>query len=315
MPIALTEIQLFTNNAVALLQAPISASDTSLVVMTGYGNLFPQPSAPGEYFLITLEDQSASAREIIKVTGRSGDIFTGLVRGMEGTTPQNWSASLGSDTLVDHRITAETMQRTMQLPLPSTLGDLTDVSTAGAVNGSVLKYNGTSWVPSLDNTFVPGSINAFTDVDTTTTPPSVGQVLKWNGSNWVPATDNTGSGSGSSWINGENTLGTNIDPGWQLPISSTSYSGSNRTFKFLVTVMHSVSFSTRAFEIMLTISGNLSSNSETVAATQYATVGPVLLGDVHALLDTGAKVLNLEWENNESTAVTVHVTRVQHFPA
>lgn len=33
------------------------------------------------------------------------------------------------------------------------------------------------------------SINALSDVDTTTNPPQVNQVLKWNGSNWVPAAD------------------------------------------------------------------------------------------------------------------------------
>lgn len=111
--------QLFSNNAVSLLQAGISATDTSLIVMTGYGVQFPQPVGDGsDFFLITLEDQSAAHREIIRVTGRSGDTLTfNLVdRGQEGTTPRAWSATLGSDTLVDHRITAETMRLAMRLP-------------------------------------------------------------------------------------------------------------------------------------------------------------------------------------------------------
>ncbi len=33
------------------------------------------------------------------------------------------------------------------------------------------------------------SINALSDVDTTTNPPQINQVLKWNGSKWVPAAD------------------------------------------------------------------------------------------------------------------------------
>ena len=33
------------------------------------------------------------------------------------------------------------------------------------------------------------SIDALSDVDTTTTPPTAGQRLSWNGSAWVPATD------------------------------------------------------------------------------------------------------------------------------
>ncbi len=111
--------QLFTNNAVTLLAAGISATDTSLTVMAGYGAQFPQPTGDGsDFFLITLEDQSAVNREIIRVTGRVGDTFSFLLadRGQEGTTPLAWSATLGSDTLVDHRITAETMRLAMRLP-------------------------------------------------------------------------------------------------------------------------------------------------------------------------------------------------------
>ena len=42
------------------------------------------------------------------------------------------------------------------------------------------------------------SIDALTDVDTTTTAPSSGDVLKWDGSKWAPGTDNSGSGGISS---------------------------------------------------------------------------------------------------------------------
>ena len=45
------------------------------------------------------------------------------------------------------------------------------------------------------------SINAFLDVDTVTSAPSVGQVLKWNGTSWVPAADATSGGGGSNAVN------------------------------------------------------------------------------------------------------------------
>lgn len=114
-------VQLFSNNAVTLLAAPISATDTSLTVMSGYGAMFPQPIGDGSnFFLITLEDQSASHREIIRVIGRTGDVFHFSLanRGQEGTVARAWDASLGSDTLVDHRITAETLRLAMRLPEP-----------------------------------------------------------------------------------------------------------------------------------------------------------------------------------------------------
>ena len=116
--------QLFTNNAVSLLSFGISATATSLTVMAGYGVQFPQPTGDAsDFFLITLEDQTASQREIIRVTGRTGDTFqfTFADRGQEGTIPQAWSAALGSDTLVDHRITAETMRLAMFLPEPGSV--------------------------------------------------------------------------------------------------------------------------------------------------------------------------------------------------
>jgi len=114
--------QLFTNNAVSLLALPITDTDTSLQVIPGHGALYPMPTGDGsDYFLITLEDQSATVREIIKVTIRVGDtLFFNLSdRGLEGTTVRSWTASAGLDTLVDHRITAETLTRAMEKPLAS----------------------------------------------------------------------------------------------------------------------------------------------------------------------------------------------------
>lgn len=241
MPVPLTLTQLFSNNAISLLVNPIGPTDTSLTVMAGYGNLFPSPG-PNEYFLVTLEDQAAQVREIIKVTHRAGDTFSFTLadRGQEGTTPRAWTSAAGHETLVDHRVTAETMRRAMALPVPT-------------------------------------------------------------------------GGGGSSWINGANTLSTVIDAAWQVPISQAAYSHSNRTFKFMVTLTHEASFVTRSFEVLLTISGNIGSNSEVVHATQYATVGPSIKGDLHALLNTSTKTLSLEWQNTETSAITAHVTRIQHF--
>ena len=38
------------------------------------------------------------------------------------------------------------------------------------------------------STFTPASVDAHTDVDTTTGTPALNEVLKWDGSNWVPGT-------------------------------------------------------------------------------------------------------------------------------
>lgn len=75
------------------------------------------------------------------------------------------------------------------------LNDLTDVTISSLSTGQVLKWNGTAWVNSADNTGTTiSSINDIADV--TITSPTSGQVLKWNGSQWVNGTDlNDGSGS------------------------------------------------------------------------------------------------------------------------
>ena len=142
-------LQLFSNNAVSLLNASISATDTSLQVQPGLGSLFPQPSLPGEYFLVTLETLAAPfSREIIKVTGRSGDTFTFslLDRAQEGTTAQAWTAN---DTLVDHRVTADTLKSL--------------AATSAGPDARVydapfdISYTITSTILSLAQTFVPNS--------------------------------------------------------------------------------------------------------------------------------------------------------------
>lgn len=47
------------------------------------------------------------------------------------------------------------------------------------------------------NSTVQLGINDLTDVDTSSTSPTVGQVLKWNGTNWVPGDDATVGGTGT----------------------------------------------------------------------------------------------------------------------
>lgn len=117
-------LQLFTNNAVALLQNSVAATDLVIQVQPGLGSLFPQPTNAGEWFLITLETISAPLqREIIKIIGRAGDtlIVDPVGRGWESTTPATWVAG---ETLVDHRVTAGTL-RCFQQAKSSNFGDTT----------------------------------------------------------------------------------------------------------------------------------------------------------------------------------------------
>lgn len=105
--------QLFTNNAIALLEQPISSSSNNIVVQATHGGLFPNPG-PGEFFLITLEELANPLhREIVKISGRTGDVLHVAERGAEGTTARAWTAQ---ETLVDHRITANTIKEAFLYP-------------------------------------------------------------------------------------------------------------------------------------------------------------------------------------------------------
>lgn len=278
------DLQLFTNNAVTLLNAPISASATSLTVMTGYGSLFPQPSGPNQYFLVTLEDQSGNTREIIRVNGRSGDTFTGLQRGQEGTTAVAWASSPGNDTLVDHRVTAETMRLAMLLP----------ESVDTGIPGITIQEDGVT-VGVAEDTQV---LNFTGDVTVTQGPPGTKNIAV------------TG-GSGSSDIIGETGSPITIDPGWTIAGSSSQYSNTNRGFKFFVTITMPANHYSTTFEVLGNISGNLNANTETVSFNRSARVGYNFNGVLNVVLYTGTKTIELTWTNNEINPVVIQCVRIQ----
>ena len=73
--------------------------------------------------------------------------------------------------------------------VPQALGDLTNVSVPTPSNGQALVWNGSAWVAGAVAADIGStSINALSDVDTTTAAPNNGEALVWDGSNWVPGT-------------------------------------------------------------------------------------------------------------------------------
>lgn len=101
--------QLYTNNAISLLEFDIGPSSLQFQVAPGEGDLFPQPVNADDFFLVTFENSIGTQREIVKCHGRIGDtIFIDpFGRGFEDTPIQAWPV----DTLVDHRLTAYTLNR------------------------------------------------------------------------------------------------------------------------------------------------------------------------------------------------------------
>lgn len=92
--------QRFKNNASSLLSGSILVGATTLAVTAASGAEFPS-TAGGDSFLFSIEN-AAGLIEICKCTARSGDTFTTIVRGQEGTTARAWTAG----DRVEQRVTA-----------------------------------------------------------------------------------------------------------------------------------------------------------------------------------------------------------------
>lgn len=105
-------IALFTNNAVSTLAVGINAAATTINLATGTGALFPSfDNILDDYYYLTLytettlpDNEPISPYEIVKVTGRTGDVLT-VERGADDTTALIWP----SETIIALRIVAADM--------------------------------------------------------------------------------------------------------------------------------------------------------------------------------------------------------------
>src|SRR4051812_11056753 len=80
---------LFANNAATTVAVNLGIGVTSLVLASGTGALFPNPTG-GDYFEITLTDAATGIRtEICNCTARSADTLT-IARAQQGTSDQAW---------------------------------------------------------------------------------------------------------------------------------------------------------------------------------------------------------------------------------
>jgi hypothetical protein len=111
----------FTNGASTLLAAGIDNVQTSLVVTTGEGTLFPSLGV-GDYFVLVVEDAAANS-EIMQCTARTTDTFT-VVRGFDGSTAQAFSAG----ARVELRLTAHTEEEMIQRSGDSMTGQLKGIT-------------------------------------------------------------------------------------------------------------------------------------------------------------------------------------------
>lgn len=146
---------LYANNAATMLTGTIANTDVNIPVSSTVA--FPTISSASDWFYITLDD--GVYIEIVKVTSVVGNVFTGCVRGQDGTTARAFG---GTPTKVENRLTAGNIRRLARLtdrlqdvvsieniPSPSTAdgnsvlcasGDASGVPILAVVSGSKWKF-------------------------------------------------------------------------------------------------------------------------------------------------------------------------------
>ena len=141
---AIANTILFANNAASLLAVAISNVETVLELTPGDGVRFPTISESYEYFYVTL--QNGSTQEIVKVTGRSGDVLT-VERAQDDTTAQTFavgsSVAMRPVSAIFNKILFAdnpnfTLDETgLKVALAVAIGDDLTVSGSAAIAGSM----------------------------------------------------------------------------------------------------------------------------------------------------------------------------------
>lgn len=124
----------FTNFASTRTTSVLSSLNTTFSITPGTGANFPTCSG-GDWFYCVLTDSltAPTVREVVKVTSRSGDSFSTVVRAQDGTTALNWP----SGSYCELRLTKGTMedlqaQITADLQIANNLSDLSSTVAARA---------------------------------------------------------------------------------------------------------------------------------------------------------------------------------------
>lgn len=144
----------FANNAATTLFSSVTVSDAQIVVSPGGGALFPT-AGRGNYFMVTVVDQTTGTLEIMKVTSRTADTFT-VTRAQEGTSAK----AFPSGSPVELRLTAQSILDAIDVKIPR--GIITMWSGAvDAVPSGWHLCDGTANTPDLRDRFIVAAGNSY----------------------------------------------------------------------------------------------------------------------------------------------------------
>lgn len=144
----------FANNAATTLFSSVTVSDTQIIVSPGGGALFPAAGG-SNYFMVTLVDIATGLLEIMKVTNRSGDIFT-VVRAQEGTTAR----AFPTGSPVELRLTAQSILDAVDARIPRGIISMWAGGVGDVPSGWHL-CDGTNGTPDLRDRFIVAAGNSY----------------------------------------------------------------------------------------------------------------------------------------------------------
>lgn len=102
----------------------------------------------------------------------SSDVTTALgFTPYNATNPSEYQTAANVTSAISTHNSNYTAHQDIRNAIPTNLGDLSDVSTTGAISGQVLSYNGTSWAPATNAAQtnwgdIGGNISQQSDLDT-----------------------------------------------------------------------------------------------------------------------------------------------------
>jgi hypothetical protein len=196
----------------------------------------------------------------------------------------------------------QTVQTNATLNGNGTTGNTLRIAQQGAIAGQVLKWNGTTWLPSNDSVGLGGSgadnwgtqtastSSRITGNGTISSPLDIaqngatnGKVLKWNGIAWTPSNDSIGADNwGTQTVNSNATLSGNGTAGNTLRIAQQGAT-TGQVLKWNGTTwlpnndsIGADNWGTQTVNSNATLSGNGTAGNSLRIAQQGATTGQVL---------------------------------------
>lgn len=126
---------IFADFAASTLAGPISTTSTSLIVASGTGAEFPQPSGAQQFAAVLNDAATGLLYEVVYVQAVSGDNFNNLLRGQEGTVALSWLAG----DLIANVVTAGQMAAMVQ---QVSISPIREVTASGAFTTTTADANG-----------------------------------------------------------------------------------------------------------------------------------------------------------------------------